>query len=289
MTTMSRALAERTELEPLAEQLGSAVGKVFEAGGETGRRLKDLLNGVWLGHPLHPVLTDIPIGAWSAAAIFDALDATQPNHRYRAAAGMCVNVGLAGAVGAAVTGLTDWSDTSGGSRRLGLVHGLLNVTAAALYLTSSLARRRGSSEAGRWYAFAGYAIAAVSANFGGDLVFSRQIGVDHSADASAPEEFARVILEADLPEDSPRRAMVGETPIVLVRHAGRIFAMAERCAHQGGPLSEGSLEGGAVVCPWHGSRFALDTGEVLNGPSTYPQPCFEARVRDGFIEVRGNG
>ncbi len=286
MTELSHAIAEQNWLEPIAEQLGRAVGRAFAAGGQPGRRVKDALNGVWLGHPLHPVLTDIPIGAWSAAAIFDALDAERPNEAHRKAADLCVKVGLAGAAGAAVTGITDWSDTSGESRRVGLVHSLLNVTATALYVASAVARHGKQPAAGRRYTFAGYALAAASAYLGGDLVYHRQIGVDHSADASVPEDYTRVMPEGDLAEDAPHRAMVGETPVLLVRHAGRIYAMAERCAHQGGPLSEGALENGSIVCPWHGSRFALDNGQVLNGPSTYPQPCFEARVRAGHIEVR---
>jgi len=286
MTTLTRAIAEQNWMEPLAERLGGAVGDLFARGGETSRRVKDALNGVWLGHPLHPVLTDIPVGAWSVAAVFDALDAERPREAYRTAATVCVKVGLVGAVGAAVTGITDWSDTNGRSRRVGMVHGLLNVGATALYLASLAARRGGRAAAGRGYAFAGYAIASLSAYLGGDLVFSQQIGVDHSATAAVPEEFARVMPEAELVEDKPHRAMVGETPVLLVRHNGRIYAMAERCAHQGGPLSEGALEHGTIVCPWHGSRFALDTGQVVNGPSTYPQPCYETRVREGQVEVR---
>jgi nitrite reductase/ring-hydroxylating ferredoxin subunit/uncharacterized membrane protein len=286
MDTMTTAIAEQTWIEPLAEQLGSAVGRLFASGGEVGTRVKDALNGVWLGHPLHPVLTDLPIGAWSAAAIFDALDAERPSAAYRSAAGLCVKVGLVGAAGAAVTGLTDWSDTGGGSRRVGLIHGLLNLTATGCYLASMRARGRRRPEAGRWYAFTGYAIAAFSAYLGGELVYNRQIGVDHSADAEAPEEFTRVMPEADLPADTLHRVMVGETPVLLVRRGRHLYAMAERCAHQGGPLSEGRLEDGTVVCPWHGSRFALDSGEVLNGPSTFAQPCFEARIHDGFVEVR---
>jgi nitrite reductase/ring-hydroxylating ferredoxin subunit/uncharacterized membrane protein len=289
MNTMTTAIAEQHWLEPVAEQLGTAVGRLFSAGGTTGRRLKDALNGVWLGHPLHPVLTDLPIGAWSAAAIFDVLDAERPNPAYRSAAGMCVKVGLVGAAGAALTGLTDWSDTGGGSRRVGLVHGLLNVTATGCYIASAVNRGRQLAAAGRWYAFAGYGIAAFSAYLGGELVYNRQIGVDHAADASAPEEFTRVMPESDLSPDTLHRAMVGDTPVLLVRRGDRVYAMAERCAHQGGPLSEGTLDHGTVVCPWHGSRFALDNGQVINGPSTFPQPCFEARVREGFVEVRQGG
>lgn len=285
-STMGGTIATQTWLEPLAEQLGSGVGKLFAAGGETGRRIKDFLNGVWLGHPLHPVITDLPVGAWTAAAAFDLLDWERPDSAYGRAASLCVDAGLVGAVGAAVSGITDWSDTGGGSRRIGLVHGLLNVAAVACYTTSAVVRRRGCAAAGRTYAFAGYGLVCLSAYLGGELVYNRQIGVDHSAEASAPDEFTRVMADGDLLEDTPHKAMVGETAVLLVKHGGRVYAMAEHCAHQGGPLAEGALADGAIECPWHGSRFALDTGEVLRGPSAFRQPCFEARVRDGHVEVR---
>jgi nitrite reductase/ring-hydroxylating ferredoxin subunit len=74
--------------------------------------------------------------------------------------------------------------------------------------------------------------------------------------------------------------------VVLVRRRGRIHALGERCAHFGGPLADGEVRDDAIVCPWHGSRFSLEDGRVLDGPATMPQPCFETRVRDGFVEIR---
>ena len=76
---------------------------------------------------------------------------------------------------------------------------------------------------------------------------------------------------------------------MLIRRAGRIYALADSCAHLGGPLSEGQVDGLSIRCPWHGSRFDLEEGGVLEGPSTFPQPCFEIRVRAGQIEVRARG
>jgi nitrite reductase/ring-hydroxylating ferredoxin subunit len=73
---------------------------------------------------------------------------------------------------------------------------------------------------------------------------------------------------------------------MLVRAGGRIHALANTCSHLGGPLCEGTLHEGGVVCPWHGSRFDLETGEVLDGPAVFPAPRFETRVRDGRIELR---
>ena len=82
------------------------------------------------------------------------------------------------------------------------------------------------------------------------------------------------------------RARAGNTDVLLVRQRGRVCALAHACAHLGGPLSEGTLKDGSVVCPWHGSEFALEDGRVLNGPATHNQPCLVARERYGQIEVR---
>jgi nitrite reductase/ring-hydroxylating ferredoxin subunit len=197
-----------------------------------------------------------------------------------------VAIGLAGAVGAAVTGVTDWSATDGEARRLGMAHGLMNVGVAALYGASLLCRQRGDRSTGRQLAALGYAVGMVSAYLGGHLVFAKRIGVDHADVEGAPDQFTRVLRADELAENQPRRVEVDGVPVLLVRQGERIFALAETCSHLGGPLSEGEIEGCSVRCPWHGSRFALDDGRVLDGPATNPQPRFDARVRDGHIEIR---
>jgi nitrite reductase/ring-hydroxylating ferredoxin subunit len=68
-----------------------------------------------------------------------------------------------------------------------------------------------------------------------------------------------------------------------------VHAVGGRCPHQAGPLGEGWLHRGELVCPWHGSRFDLATGEPTQGPSTAPLPCFDTRVVDGRVEVRRRG
>jgi nitrite reductase/ring-hydroxylating ferredoxin subunit len=192
---------------------------------------------------------------------------------------------VAGALGAAVTGATDWQHTAGDARRSGLVHGLLNASATALYAVSLGQRRRGAREAGRLTAGAGLALALAAAYLGGHLVYRKRLGVDH-APREEWDHFVAVLPEADLRESSPRRVEVRGVAVVLVRRAGRTYALADRCAHLGGPLSEGEVDESGIRCPWHGSRFGLDDGRVLEGPSTFPQPCFETRGRDGQIEVR---
>jgi nitrite reductase/ring-hydroxylating ferredoxin subunit/uncharacterized membrane protein len=270
-------------VDRLAEPLSRAVRAAYESAGTGGQRAKNAIHGVWLGHPLHPVFTDVPIGAWTTALALDAAGDGDP--AMRRAATFAMGVGLAGAAGAAVTGLTDWSETGGRSRRVGLIHGLLNVTATTLFATAFAQRRNNSHAGGRVCAWMGYAIALGAAYLGGDLVYGRRIGVTH-ADADLPEEFTPVFNSVDLPENSMVRAHAGETELLLVRQHGRVCALVHTCAHLGGPLSEGTLKDGSVVCPWHGSEFALDDGRVLNGPSPHDQPCLQAREHGGLIEVK---
>jgi len=273
-------------LDRIAEPLSKAVRGAYEAAGPAGQQLKDAAHGVWLGHPLHPVFTDLPLGAWTTAL---ALDCTaNGDEGRRRAATFAMGVGLAGALGAAVTGLTDWSETQGESRRTGLLHGLLNITATTLFATSWAMRQRDSHDTGRAAAWAGYAIAIGAAWFGGNLVYDQRIGVTN-ADAHLPEEFTPVLRSDALAENTMTRARVGKADVLLVRQNGRVCALAHDCAHLGGPLSEGTLKDGSVICPWHGSEFALEDGRVLTGPSTHNQPCLDVRERDGQIEVKARG
>jgi nitrite reductase/ring-hydroxylating ferredoxin subunit/uncharacterized membrane protein len=276
-------VAESPAIDQVAEPLSKAVRGAYKAAGPAGQGAKNALHGVWLGHPLHPVFTDLPIGAWTTALALDA--ASTGDAGMRRAATFAMGVGLTGALGAAVTGLTDWSETDGQSRRAGLIHGLLNVTATALFTTAFALRKRDSHEGGRKCAWTGYAIALGAAYLGGDLVYGQRIGVTH-ADPELPEEFTPILASAALSDDSMVRARAGNAEVLLVRQRGRVCALAHACAHLGGPLSEGTLKDGSVVCPWHGSEFALEDGRVLNGPATHNQPRLVARERDGQIEVK---
>ncbi|HKS75144.1 MAG TPA: Rieske 2Fe-2S domain-containing protein [Terriglobales bacterium] len=271
-------------LKPAEERLQKAIHKGFEFKG--GRQAKNFLHGTWIGHPLHVILTDVPIGAWTTAIVFDALDSMDKRRRYSLAADTAVTLGLVGAVGAAVTGLTDWQDIDPPARRIGLVHGLLNVASVVLFGSSLLARRSGARTTGRSLAALGYAVSAAAARLGGNLVYGQKIGVDHSAPGNLPNEFTRVLAESDLAAGKPVRAEHRGTPILLVRRGSEIYALAETCSHLGGPLSEGKLDGDIIQCPWHGSRFSIRDGHVVDGPAVHPQPCLEARIRNGQVEVR---
>jgi nitrite reductase/ring-hydroxylating ferredoxin subunit/uncharacterized membrane protein len=273
-------------LDTTAEALQPAVRRAFDALGPARRHVKNFLHGTWLGHPLHPALTDIPLGAWTATLLLDAIGDRRGRPGVARAADASLALGLAGAVGAAATGLTDWSDTDARPRRIGVAHAALNGGATLLFAGSLLCRRRADRELARGLALAGYLAALAAAYLGGELAFHEQIGMDHSAGRDLPEEFTRVLAESDLPEGELKRVRYNETPLVLVKRGDRLYAFVERCAHLGGPLAEGRLEADTIVCPWHASRFALGTGEVVDGPSAFRQPCLEVQARDGQIEVR---
>src|SRR5438477_3278144 len=184
-------IADQPALDPIAEPLSQAVRDAYELAGPAGQQMKNAVHGVWLGHPLHPVFTDLPIGAWTTALVLDAAAAASHDRGMERAADVAIAVGLAGAAAAAVTGLTDWSETSGRSRRTGLVHGLLNIAATTLYAAAYVLRRNGSRSAGQTCAIAGYSVALGSAWLGGDLVYDQRVGVNH-ADADEPEAFTPV-------------------------------------------------------------------------------------------------
>jgi nitrite reductase/ring-hydroxylating ferredoxin subunit/uncharacterized membrane protein len=274
-------------LEPIADRVQPAIAAALD--GPIGPKVANILHGTWLGHPLHVILTDVPLGCWTAAAVFDFLEAAGSRRLGRGADG-AIMLGLLGAAGTAVTGLADWSKIGGGeARRIGLAHGLLNTTATACYIASLWLRHNHARRAGRKFAFAGLFISAVAGYLGGHLVYKERLGVDHSADYPPPEDFVPVLAETELPENELKRVTANGMPVLLVRKGQRVYAIGETCAHLGGPLSEGKLEDTSVRCPWHGSCFSLEDGRVLEGPSVHAQPVLEVRIHSGQIEVRKSG
>lgn len=276
-------------LEPIADRLQPTVAAALGFDGPVGPQVANFLHGTWLGHPFHVVLTDVPLGSWTAAAVLDALEANTGSRALGRGADAAIKVGLVGAAAAAITGLADWSKIGGGQpRRIGLTHGLLNATATACYVTSLCLRRSRARRAGRRFALLGLIVSSAAAYLGGHLVYKEKLGVDHTAGYSPPEDFVSVLPEAELAENQLRRVDANGMPVLLVRRSQRIYAIAETCAHLGGPLSEGNLEDASVRCPWHGSRYSLEDGRVLEGPSVHAQPVLAVRVRDGQIEVRAS-
>jgi nitrite reductase/ring-hydroxylating ferredoxin subunit len=248
-------------------------------------RLADLLHGVWLGHPLHPAGVQVPFGAWTGAAILDAVPGGGPS------ATLLVGVGTATAVPAAVTGLTDWSELSPEQRRVGLVHAGTMAVAVGLYAGSLAARLTGRRGRGKGLAYAGLAVASLGAYVGGHLAYRQAASVNQAVPLlhQIPDGWHDVCGFEALSEGKPTVARIGDVPILVSRAADSVSAMIERCGHQTGPLGEGAftrVDGeDCVVCPWHGSVFRLEDGAAMHGPAATGQPMLRTRVVDGRVQA----
>ena len=285
MDKLGDVIGRQKWLEPVEKALGAAADVLFLKDVPLGEKLRNFLHGTWFGHPLHPAITDIPLGAWTAASVLDVYEISTGDDSLAEGADLAVSIGLLGAVGAAFTGLNDWNYTSDKPRKVGALHALTNIAATGCYLGSWWQRRHGCREGGLTMGFTGYALSLVGAYLGGHLVFNERIGVNHAPE-ELPDKFVPLMKEAELPEGKMVKADAEGVPVVVVRRGGRIFALAEKCSHLGGPLSEGKFDGETVTCPWHGSTFSIEDGSVCVGPAAYTQPHFEVRVREGRVEVR---
>lgn len=267
---------ESTVLEPAAEAFQRAVAQRIPNG-----RVKDLLSGTWLGHPAHPMFTDLPIGFWTSAFVLDLVG----GRRSRAASELLVLFGVVSAVPTVATGLADWSDTNGRARRVGLVHALANSSAVALYTWSWSARRRQRHGRGVALGLLGATAATIGGYLGSHLVSRLGIGVDATARDPGPDDWT-VAAAPDPVGDEPFAADVGGGPIVLVRRNGRVLAVSGTCPHRGGPIAEGTYDEDTVTCPWHGSCFALRDGALLRGPASMPLGSFDTRIVGGRTQIR---
>ena len=266
-----------TGLDRVADPLTAAVRSALPAG-----PLKASLSGTWLGHTLHPLLTDVPIGAWTSSLMLDAIGGPQS----RTAADRLIAIGILAALPTAATGIADWGDTQPKERRVGLVHAAANTTALALFSGSLLARRRGRRARGIAFSLAGAGALGVGGYLGGHLVLARGLGVDRTTFASPPDDWTDATAENEVTEGQLTYATVNGVDAVLTRHHGEVVALADRCTHRGAPLHEGKLRDGAIVCPWHQSIFSLADGSIVQGPATRPEPCFAVRTRAGRVELR---
>lgn len=275
-------------VEAASESIQPVVKNAFNSGGKAGVNIKNFLHGTWLGHPLHPILTDIPIGAYTITAVLDMAELAG-NRTYSKGADASLAIGVVGAVGAAITGAADWTATSGQKRRIGMVHAVLNTGATLLNLISlSLRSNKSSRGAAIGCSMVAYALTTAGAFLGGHLVYGEKMGTDHTKQmATNPTDFIDVIAESELPEATLTCAKANDIPVLLYKENGGIFAIANRCSHLGGPLNEGKLVApDCVECPWHGSVFSIKTGEVVEGPATAPQTRFETKVQNGMVQVR---
>ena len=292
------AVIGRIEAAEVLDRPGYLLGKAFsrttQVVGRPGKNVGNVLHGCPYGHPMHPLLVALPIGTWTLTLSLDLLAAVGllRDRGSRQAATIALRAGSAGALAAIATGLADWQHLNGRDKRAGLVHGSVNTTALALNLLSGRLRARGRQGAGVGVSVAAYALMSVGGYLGGHLVYRRRAAVDHADRNPAPRDFTPVAAFAELGEKKPHRVAVWdevarqEIGIVLLRQGDQVYAMGAKCSHAGGPLDEGWVLDGALVCPWHGSRYNLENGQPTSGPSTCPQPRYEVRLRDGTVEIR---
>jgi nitrite reductase/ring-hydroxylating ferredoxin subunit len=252
--------------------------------------LKDFLHGSWLGHPLHPVLVQVPVGSWLSAGVLDLVPPMRP------AATLLIGTGVAAAVPASLAGAADWSEQEAGVRRLGVVHAVANTTALGLYVGSLVARAKGRGGLGRAMSYAGLGLVAGSASIGGHMSYAQSSGASHSATSARALTTDWIDLGPldDLPEGKPAlRTGKGSSvavPLAVVRRGARVDVFVGACAHLSGPLYEGAVEEvrgkQCLVCPWHDSAFDLDSGAPRRGPAATPQEKLEVRMEAGRVMAR---
>lgn len=272
-------LDKQVWLDTAAKALDGVATVAFDQLGAVSKKVEDVLHGTPTGHPIHPILVVVPIGAWTMTTAFD-LAGMEDGADY------ALNIGLIGALGSAIAGIADWRYTKGTARRVGTAHALFNISATTLYAISSYQRRQGNRTTGKVFSNLGYVCVMAGGYLGGDLAYNLGIPVNRNAWLMGSSEYVPVMPLVDLEENKPTRATTDGEDVVLVRHGETVHALANTCAHLGAPLSDGTLDGEAIVCPWHGSTFSLEDGSVMCGPSAYNQPCYATRVHNGIVEVK---
>jgi nitrite reductase/ring-hydroxylating ferredoxin subunit/uncharacterized membrane protein len=245
---------------------------------------KDALNGRWLGHPLHAVLTDAPIGLLLAVIVLDVIGQPQ-------AADAILVVGVLAMIAAAVSGLADLTDTDGAARTRATVHGTLMVVALLAYVASIGIRVVGPSsrDAALWTSVVAFLILAAGAFVGGEVVYALGNVVRRHAFNRAGRAWVALDLKSDVDLEAgvPTAAHAGTTPLVLLRIGDAVYALHDVCAHAGGSLSRGRFIEGCLECPLHGSRFRVTDGRATRGPTVYDQPAYELRHNErGGWEAR---
>jgi nitrite reductase/ring-hydroxylating ferredoxin subunit len=249
--------------------------------------IRDLLNGRWLGHPLHAAITDVPIGVLVGSVVLDLIGRSE-------AADATLVVTIVFLVAAAVAGLADYSDTDGTALTRATLHASLMVTGLLLVIVSAIIRAGAPVDRTLPIALsiAGLIVLTAGAFVGGDVAYVFGNMVSRHAFRGAGTKWIKldtgaVTDLATLPDATPTKMRAGINDLVIVRMGATVHALHAVCAHAGGPLDEGSVVDGCVQCPWHGSRFRLSDGTARRGPTVYDQPSYEVRAAEaGGYEVR---
>lgn len=292
---MKRDLTERVDgmiigssfIQRVARGLSQFFDKLFSH--TALRPLKMLANGTFLQHPLHPLLTDVPVGAWTVAILLDLIALVFGVPGLGLAAGIAIGLGVLAALAAIGTGVMDWIDVDPPEMAIGLVHATFNTIATILFAVAFFwqwATGWVVTPATFIVALVAYGVISAGAYLGGTLVYRMGVMINRNAYRHGPQSFVNVMAASDLPENKFTRVDVKGEPVLLWRSGDKVSAVGAVCAHYGAPLEEGKRVGDTVECPWHGSRFALADGSVKAGPATCPLPAYEAAVVDGQVRVK---
>jgi nitrite reductase/ring-hydroxylating ferredoxin subunit/uncharacterized membrane protein len=241
------------------------------------RPIKDFLHGKWLGHSVHAALTDVPVGAFTLAILFDIFN-------FRTAADASIGLGILAMIAAAVAGAADYTDTDDEPRMVATVHATLMVIALVVYAISFW-MRWSNPAADRLVPIAlslvGYGIVTAGAFVGGELVYTLGNMVNRHAWRfyGAPKWTKLDVTE--IPEGEVTAAKAGTQSLVVFREGDNVYALHAQCAHAGGPLAEGKIVDGCIQCPWHASCYDIKTGRRTRGPTTFDQPRYDVRKAEG--------
>jgi nitrite reductase/ring-hydroxylating ferredoxin subunit/uncharacterized membrane protein len=278
-------------LRGLSNGIAGVTAGFYRVLGGPGRLLQDFLNGSWLGHSLHAVLVDVVIGGASAALLLDVLRVFFSVDGLETATTWVLGLAWLSALGAIISGLTDYKDTAPNSaeRDVAGLHGLVNIVATIAFTISLLQRLGGAHDGAFWTLLLGYLVITIGGYIGGHVVFKYGYMVNHNAfnRGKRAKEFTAAVAAADVPDGTPTKTMFGTTAVVLVRRGDVVHALKETCSHAGGPLSEGELKGDTITCPWHFSTFRLADGSVVHGPASSRQVSYRARINGDQVELQG--
>jgi len=284
--TVEESLDRMTPITKFGEMASQSIHSAVMEGGEETRKVADALHGTWLGHPLHPMLTDVTIGAWVMGAVFDAIGGVTDDDFSRVAADRLTAIGTASAIPTALTGAIDYSTAQKPAITSITVHAALNYVGVGMYLMSLRERNRGRRGKGVMWSSLALGLTSASAWLGGHIVYRHRVGVDHAERFDGPANWTPVLAESELAQRTPKCVKHDGKSVLLYRDGDEIYGIGAVCSHAAGPLEEGEIDGHFVQCPWHDSVFDLRDGSIKHGPATQPQHAFDVRVRDGQVEIR---
>lgn len=253
---------------------------------ETTRSIADVLHGTWLGHPLHPMLTDLAIGGWTFGLLFDYVALTTGSDDAQRTADQLTRAGTYMAVPTILAGLADYSGIQKPATATATLHAVMNDIGTVMYAVSLRDRKKQNYRRAIALSTTAFVLMGTSSWLGGHLVYAEQVGVDHSRARSGPEDWTDACASSELESREPKQVDVEGSPVLLYRTAEGIYAIGALCSHAGAPLKNGSFDDCMVQCPWHDSVFDVRSGKVKHGPATRPQPKYDARETNDRIEVR---